>query len=350
MDKFSNISLKNIAWFNDVNQKGNLDMSPSYQRNAVWTTRQKSYLVDSILNGYPIPEIYIQEEVDDEGHSKFIIVDGQQRLRAVLEFLDNKFSLNKDDSPSFNGAFFSDLQSDLKRIFFRYNFIVRTIPEMPENEIRNIFKRLNLNVVSLNAQEIRRAAYSGGLIKFVSKLSANPFWGNMHIFSANDVKRLRDEQFISELSLLAIEGITNKKDRLDNFFEKTEVDFSEKDLLEETFQIVFDTLNPMASELSKTRWRNKTDFYTLFSVICDVKQYIYVLQKNQSDILSSLIEFSKSVNECLKVNEELGANFPEYIKNYTKGVRASTDYKARLLRKDSLKYYLQQKINELAVI
>lgn len=154
MDKFSNISLKNIAWFNDVNQNGNLDMSPSYQRNAVWTTRQKSYLVDSILNGYPIPEIYIQEEVDDEGHSKFIIVDGQQRLRAVLEFLDNKFSLNKDDSPSFNGAFFSDLPSDLKRIFFRYNFIVRTIPEMPENEIRNIFKRLNLNVVSLNAQEI----------------------------------------------------------------------------------------------------------------------------------------------------------------------------------------------------
>ena len=68
----------------------------------------------------------------------------------------------------------------------------------------------------------------------------------------------------------------------------------------------------MASELSKTRWRNKTDFYTLFSVICDVKQYIYVLQKNQSDILSSLIEFCKSVNECLKVNEELGANFPEY--------------------------------------
>ena len=37
MDKFSNISLKNIAWFNDVNQNGNLDMSPSYQRNAVWT-------------------------------------------------------------------------------------------------------------------------------------------------------------------------------------------------------------------------------------------------------------------------------------------------------------------------
>ena len=302
------------------------------------------------MNGYPIPEIYIQEEVDDEGHSKFIIIDGQQRLRAVLEFLDNKFSLDKDDSPSFNGAFFSDLPSDLKRIFFRYNFIVRTIPEMPENEIRNIFKRLNLNVVSLNAQEIRRAAYSGGLIKFVSKLSANPFWGNLHIFSANDVKRLRDEQFISELSLLAIEGITNKKDRLDNFFEKTEVDFSEKDLLEETFQIIFDTLNPMASELSKTRWRNKTDFYTLFGVICDVKQYIYVLQKNQSDILSSLVEFSNLVNECLKVTEELGANFPEYIKNYTKGVRASTDYKARLLRKDSLKYYLQQKINKLAVM
>lgn len=121
-------------------------------------------------------------------------------------------------------------------------------------------------------------------------------------------------------------------------------------MLEETFQIVFDTLNPMTSELSKTRWRNKTDFYTLFSVICDIKQYINVLQKNKSDILLSLVEFSNSVNECLRVNEELDTNFPEYIKNYTKGVRASTDYKARLLRKDSLKYYLQQKIDELAVM
>ena len=63
MDKFSNISLKNIAWFNDMNKNNRLDMRPPYQRNAVWTVRQKSYLIDSILNGYPIPELIVQEDI-----------------------------------------------------------------------------------------------------------------------------------------------------------------------------------------------------------------------------------------------------------------------------------------------
>ena len=78
-----------VEKFNEINNNGQLDMSPSYQRNAVWTNRQKSYLIDTILNGYPIPEIYIQEDIDEAGHAMFIIVDGQQRLRAVLDFLDN---------------------------------------------------------------------------------------------------------------------------------------------------------------------------------------------------------------------------------------------------------------------
>ena len=74
MDKFSNISLKNIAWFNDMNKNNRLDMRPPYQRNAVWTVRQKSYLIDSILNGYPIPELIVQEDIDEMGQAKYIIV------------------------------------------------------------------------------------------------------------------------------------------------------------------------------------------------------------------------------------------------------------------------------------
>lgn len=344
MDKFLNISLKNIAWFNEINQSGCLDMSPSYQRNAVWTNRQKSYLIDSILNGYPIPEIYMQEDVDENGHSRFIIVDGQQRLRAVLEFLDNKFKMNQEDSPMFEGARFSDLSGDLKRTFFRYNFIVRTLPEMDESEIRGIFKRLNLNVVSLNSQEIRKAAYSGDFIKLVAELSVHPFWTNIHLFSPNDIKRMRDEQFISELGLLSVEGITNKKDRLEKFYEETEMSFPQKGSMNETFNYVFSILGPIADQLSKTRWRNKTDFYTLFLSICNLKQHDVVLKEKAEELCNALIEFSNMVYECLKVNEDEDAQFPQYIRDYSKGVRAATDYQARRLRQDALDDFLSHRL------
>lgn len=117
MDKFSNISLKNIAWFNDMNKNNRLDMRPPYQRNAVWTVRQKSYLIDSILNGYPIPELIVQEDIDEMGQAKYIIVDGQQRMRAVFEFLDDQYGLNKEDSPEFDGVNFSGLNIELKKTF-----------------------------------------------------------------------------------------------------------------------------------------------------------------------------------------------------------------------------------------
>lgn len=349
MDKFSNISLKNIAWFNEINNNGQLDMSPSYQRNAVWTNRQKSYLIDSILNGYPIPEIYIQEEIDDTGHAMFIIVDGQQRLRAVLEFLDNKFRLNEEDSPEFHGAMFSDLSSDQKRTFFKYNFIVRTIPEMPEEDIRGIFKRLNLNVVSLNQQELRKAAYSGGFIKLVSELSEKSFWSDMRLFSANDVKRMLDEQYISELSLLAVEGITNKKDRLEKFYEETETNFPQKDFLENTFQYIMDILGPMTDTLSKTRWKNKTDFYTLFFGFCKIRDSIELIERNSETVACSLKEFSGNVSECLKVSEGDDTNFPEYIRKYAKGVRAATDYNARILRQEGLDEYINIQLQNFQV-
>ena len=347
MDKFSNISLKNIAWFNEINNNGQLDMSPSYQRNAVWTNRQKSYLIDSILNGYPIPEIYIQEDIDEAGHAMFIIVDGQQRLRAVLEFLDNKFKLNEEDSPEFHGALFTDLTSDQKRTFFKYNFIVRTIPEMPEEDIRGIFKRLNLNVVSLNQQELRKAAYSGGFIKLVSELSEKQFWSDMHLFSANDVKRMLDEQYISELALLAIEGITNKKDRLEKFYEETETNFTQKEFLENTFKFIMEILGPMTDVLSKTRWKNKTDFYTLFYAFYKVRDYIELIQRNIDTIASSLKEFSCNVSECLKVGEDDDTNFPEYIRKFANGVRAATDYKARLLRQEGLDEYIYIQLHNI---
>jgi uncharacterized protein with ParB-like and HNH nuclease domain len=66
---------------------------PPFQRNAVWTIVQKSYLIDTVLNGLPIPELYMQDVGDESGNEKHIVVDGQQRVRAVLDYVLGNFSL-----------------------------------------------------------------------------------------------------------------------------------------------------------------------------------------------------------------------------------------------------------------
>ena len=128
MNNFLNTTLKNVLWFKQAHDRRELDMKPPFQRNPVWVTRQKSFLVDSILNGYPIPEIYMQETVTAEGKSKHIVVDGQQRLRAVLEFIENKFSIDGKDSPSWADMSFEELPDSDKKTIYKYNFVIRVLP------------------------------------------------------------------------------------------------------------------------------------------------------------------------------------------------------------------------------
>lgn len=343
MEKFLSTSLKNIAWFNDMNKAGKIEITPPFQRNPVWTERQKSYLIDSVLNGYPIPELYIQEVVDEDGNSNYKIVDGQQRMRSVLDFLDDKFGMNREDSPQFNGAHFKDLTPDQKRAFYSYNFVVRALPDMEESDIREIFKRLNRNVVSLNTQELRKAIYSGPLIQLVSDLSEKEFWGQLRFFTANDVKRMKDEEYISELCLVSIDGINNKKDRLEVFYQESEIGFTHGDELNRTFERVLSFLEPMAQDLSHTRWRNKTDFYTLFYALSK-KQLMLpsVGEEKINEVKNALINFSGNVNEFLELDNEGIEEFPQYIKDYAKGVRAATDYSARTIRQTALDDYLGQ--------
>ncbi|MCR4903446.1 MAG: DUF262 domain-containing protein [Butyrivibrio sp.] len=341
MEKFLSTSLKNIAWFNDMNKAGKIEIKPPFQRNPVWTEKQKSYLIDSVLNGYPIPELYIQEVVDEEGNSNYKIVDGQQRMRSVLEFLDDKFGMNREDSPQFDGAHFKDLTPDQKRAFYGYNFVVRSLPDMPDSDIREIFKRLNRNVVSLNTQELRKAIYSGPFIQLVSDLSERDFWGQLRFFTANDVKRMKDEEYISELCLVSLEGIQNKKDRIEKFYQEAETEFVHSEELNRTFDRVLGFLEPMAQELSHTRWRNKTDFYTLF----------YALSKKQTvlpsadsykitEVKNALTNFSDKVNEFLEQDNENTESFTQNVKNYAKGVRAATDSTARTSRQTALDEFL----------
>ena len=98
--------------FNDWSIDNKLIIQPSFQRMSVWNRTSKIMLIDTILKAYPIPKIFIQNVKNEDGVTKRKIIDGQQRITAILEFVNNKFSLDEPYEGEFLGKFYKDLPQD----------------------------------------------------------------------------------------------------------------------------------------------------------------------------------------------------------------------------------------------
>ena len=221
-DNFLHTTHRTVSWFKKAWSNEELVLSAPFQRNPVWTDIQKAYLIDTILHGLPIPELYMQDSGNEEGDEQHVVVDGQQRIRAVLDFLTGKFSLEGDDiTQRWSGLTFEGLDPDDKKIIFNYKFVVRVLPSMDDESLRKIFTRLNRNVVSLNPQELRNATYWGPFIKTIQYMADDqPFWADSGLFSANDHRRMLDHEFISELAVAFLHGPQNKKDKLEQTYQQ----------------------------------------------------------------------------------------------------------------------------------
>lgn len=114
MHRYLNTTHRSVIWFKKTFEAGELIISPPFQRNPVWSERQQSALIDTILLEYPIPELYMQDLIDSEANQKYVLVDGQQRIRAILDFLAGEFEL-EEESPHWAGMSFEDLSADDKK-------------------------------------------------------------------------------------------------------------------------------------------------------------------------------------------------------------------------------------------
>lgn len=180
----------------------------SFQRRLVWTNKQQVRLIETILMDYPMPEIYIWEQTPDEetGRQRSSIVDGQQRLTTIRQFINNQWILKKNfldpdhRDADYVGKFWKDLSADLKNKIYQYNINVRRIPSyISQEEIRLIFARLNETDRSLNPQELRNATLNGKFLEFAEKIADSDVLKRMSIFTANDIRRMKDVEFSSQL-------------------------------------------------------------------------------------------------------------------------------------------------------
>lgn len=326
----------NVAWLNKRYQAEELQLSPPFQRNPVWTEKQKSYLIDTILNGFPIPELYMQEYTDAHGNDVYVVVDGQQRVRACLEFIRGEFTIFAKDSPKWADMTFDDLSEQERKKIYNYNFIVRILPEIPDSELRAIFSRLNRHVVALNRQELRHATYWGEFIESVEKISDNEGWAEIGLFTPNDVRRMNDIEYVSELAVGFLHGLQNKKESLDRWYEAYENEFPDRRRMEKAFYGTLTEIIRVLPTINKTRWRKKSDFYTQFLLMAEYASKFSLAGDKRQKLGKALIKFSDDVDTYLR-DPEGNAAMPKSIKDYSAAVeRAASDLARRKTRRTEL--------------
>jgi hypothetical protein len=345
---FLNTSHQIVGWFADLNQRGRLVLRPPFQRRPVWTDEEKAFLVDTILRGYPVPEIYVYAIPSTDGSASDVIsvVDGQQRLRTCLEFLADQFPVVFDthkleplytlaDTPWFNKRF-SELDEDQRNSFRRYKLIVRDLEGVSDDEIRHMFHRLNQSNISLNAQELRYSMYQGGLLEVVEQLDKREEWDQFRLFTQMQRRRMLDSEYITELVIGYLHWPQNKKDNIDNYYRQYAGGFPFKDEVTHRFSEVLEYLIKVfpGPRMSGTRWYRKSDFYTLFLAIARGKIGIDIV--NIDRLREQLTRFSVLVKAPTALDER------NPVQVYREAVeRAATDRARRVRREDALIAFLR---------
>lgn len=208
-DAFSrNPSLRDVSWLLELQQFGQLDLDPPYQRRSVWSTSEKKQFLDTVFNNYPSPAIFLHKAFDENDRAVYHVVDGKQRITSILEFVQGKIALPSaiGDTRLANKTWPDLLGSPAqKRVFWNYQMTVELINDVSEPVIKEIFERLNRNSRKLQRQEMRHARFDGWLISFIEASAESGPWRTLKISTDARERRMQDVQLLSELAIVQAE-------------------------------------------------------------------------------------------------------------------------------------------------
>ena len=219
---------------NDL-KNGDMTINREYQRSGgLWPNNARSYFIDTILNEFPFPKVVLWQIVDIKTRrTKTEIIDGQQRITTIKDFLDNKFKLSSV-SKNYSGKTFEDLPEDIKRNFLSYEVSLDTVVSGTKEEILEIFRRINSYTLALNKSEQRYASYQGEFKWFIGDLTDlfYPFVEKYKILTEREISRMDDDDMIAELCLMYYKGIVGRKTTdIDSLYKENDKVFELKDKL-----------------------------------------------------------------------------------------------------------------------
>jgi hypothetical protein len=252
-----------------------LDINPWYQRRSVWQTSQKSYLINTIFEQKPVPSIYIRQQIDlDNERSIKEVVDGQQRIRTIISYRNDEFGAKH---PAHRGRVrYSGLTNPQKTAFLSTALSVGFLIGATDQDVIEIFGRINSVSKTLNPMEKLNALHSGEFKQFClnQAVSRLPFWRQTGLFTANDIARMIEVQFVSDLAINLIEGLIDySPKKIANYYQRYDEEFALEEDITRRFDLIFSKLASIpASDFSDTIFRSAQNAFSLMLVIDSMRE------------------------------------------------------------------------------
>jgi len=276
-----------VSDFLSWQRAGTLRLSPSFQRRPVWKPAAKSYLIDTIVRGLPVPIIFLRERVDLQSLEPMReVVDGQQRLRTLISFIEptvlpdfhedrDAFLVQRNHNEEIADKSFPELTDAVRSQILNYSFSVHVLPpDTDDRDVLKIFARLNSTGVKLNAQELRNADWFGyyKIAAYDLAYEQLPRWRSWHIFTEDDIARMSEVELVSELFQLMFEGVVGKRQKdIDKIYEMKDLSFPEEAEARKRFEEVMDAIDDTCgTQMPSLVFSRVALFHTLFTFVYDL--------------------------------------------------------------------------------
>lgn len=342
----------NVSDFVEWNSRDQIQLSPDFQRRSVWSLQAKSYLIDTIIRGKPMPKMLLTQDIKDRRNVR-IVVDGQQRLRAILEYVDGGFALSRAHNKEFAGARFNALPVEVQSAFMKYEIGVDLLYDLPYRDILDIFARLNTYTVKLNQQELLNAKYVGYFKQLAYRLGYRyvEYLLAGKIITKAQVTRMVEAELTSDLLVSLIEGVQTNKN-IESHYRKNEEEFADVDKVEDQYDKVMSFINAIykPEDLASTNWSRIHLFYTLFTSIAhglfglnalDADVRPKIVEANVGKMRVVLDDISERYDRYTSADyndEDIPKDFAEFI---DRSRRATTDTGSRVSRSNFVSKALQ---------
>ena len=315
-----------ISELSNKYKNGQINLDPPYQRKPAWKTKQRKLLLSSLFNGVPIPSLIFHKYFDNKKKQEiYDVLDGKQRIETILHFI--KLHKIKGESqlwvefidPHTNKKdtlFYKDISS--KKVHKKYTNILEKFwgYELPiiEYEIltdffgrnvasKEVFIRINSTGSPLKKHEIRHARYSGKFFKLGDELEkkySKLFVNRWKILSTGDVERYLLHEFILELcTAIHLNSYSDRRTKLEELLSRHK--WTRKDILKikKVFIKIISWISAIfpKDSIMHTRFKNKSDFYSLFIVLVKFLNDGYVSDDGKSNKIAGnfLLGFSKQI-------------------------------------------------------
>lgn len=342
-DRSNYTALDFLAW----DDAESLVLTPKFQRRGVWTDAARALLIDTLLQGMPVPPIYLRiRQSDDKRKIVREVIDGQQRVASILRFARGELRLSKSLNKDWAKKKFSELATRYRDQITQYSFNCEVFQGISDKDILDIFARLNSYSIPLNNQELRNGKFFGYFKQTAYTLAHDhlEFWRKHGIFSERSIARMLEVELTSELMVAQLAGLQDKKKSIDSFYEDYDKEFGEKKRIKVRFSSTLDQIEDAAGDtLEDSEFARVPLFYSLFcavyhrtyglpdSPLSTPKRALPTAERRQ--LASAMAKLSELISAAKEDPDIIPAKYSKFV---TACLRQTDNLEPRLIRLNTI--------------